>query len=273
MNLEYATNDPDPVTGARALTRSSSAALLAQIIRGCHGRVVMFDLDSTLLDNRGRNAAIMQEFAQSVGEARLTTARASHWQDWSARNAMAAIGMSPVDIDRLIDPYTKFWEDRFFTTQYCQYDKDVAGAVQFVNELKQSGSIIRYLTGRHEEMRPGTLSSLDKLGFPVPETKPIAATEHAPGAGLTLTSNDVELIMKPRQSLADDEFKKSELAKFHNANANANAILAAFDNEPYHINAYRSAFPGATCVHLDTDHSMRPVRLLGGIVSIKNFLR
>jgi len=94
-------------------------------------------------------------------------------------------------------------------------------------------------------MRSGTLNSLSSLGFPVPE------------------SDNVELIMKPEQRLPDDEYKQTTLAQFDKA---AN-ILAAFDNEPCHINAYRTVFPEATCIHLHTDHSMRPIRLLGGIVS------
>jgi len=98
-------------------------------------------------------------------------------------------------------------------------------------------------------MRSGTEDSLKKLGFPVPGLR------------------NVSLIMKPEQSISDDDYKKTVMARFNNNGG----ILAAFDNEPYHINAYRSAFPQATCVHLHTDHSMRSIRLLEGIVSIESF--
>ena len=48
-------------------------------------------------------------------------------------------------------------------------------------------------------------------------------------------------------------------------------MVAAFDNEPAHINGYREAFPDAFCVHLATDHSMRDIPLADGILSISDF--
>lgn len=251
MKLTYATETPNPVTGARPLTTPCSSALLKDLVKQCQQRIMVFDLDSTLLDNRARNVKIMQEFGEAHNEPKLLEAKPAHWTDWSARNAMMAIGLSASDADKLVDAYTSFWQARFFTSDYCQYDTEIAHAVSFVNDVQQNGGIIRYLTGRPEAMRKGTISSLGSLGFPVPG------------------SDDVALIMKPDLSFEDDEYKKNALAQFDMQSG----ILAAFDNEPAHINAYRTTFPDATCIHLYTDHSMSPARLLGGIVSIVDFTR
>lgn len=258
MNLTYATETTDPVTGARSLSAESTAVLLNSITHNCNQRFVVFDLDSTLLDNRARNAVITREFGKLHNQTDLMQAKPEHWQDWSARNAMSSMGLPPEEIEKLIDAYTSYWEDHFFTSHYCQFDEAVAGAVAYVTKLQQSGAIIRYLTGRHEAMRPGTNNSLTNLGFPKPGV------------------NDVELIMKSVQSIPDDEYKNNAMLQIdHGNNGGDNdgvEILAAFDNEPYHINAYRKAYPQATCIHLNTDHSMRPISLLDGIVSINNFI-
>jgi len=48
-------------------------------------------------------------------------------------------------------------------------------------------------------------------------------------------------------------------------------LLAAFDNEPAHINGYRESFPEAIAVHLATDHSPRDIPIVPGIPSIADF--
>jgi len=270
VKLTYATNSADRVTGARSLSAESTSALLSGIISECEKRLVVFDLDSTLLDNRPRNAVITREFGKLHDQSKLKQAKAEHWQDWSARHAMLSMGLSHDEIERLIETYTSYWEERFFTSQYCQYDEAISGAVFFVRQLEQSGAIIRYLTGRHEAMRPGTTSSLTKLGFPAPGLIAATGVNAAPGV------HNVELIMKSVQSIPDDDYKKKAMLDIvdveNDSDIYNNEILAAFDNEPYHINAYRQTFPEATCIHLNTDHSMRRISLLNGIVSISNFI-
>src|SRR5438132_139769 len=49
-------------------------------------------------------------------------------------------------------------------------------------------------------------------------------------------------------------------------------LACAFDNEPTHVNAYKRSFPEAAVVHLDTDHSRRPVEVLPEIPSIHDFV-
>ena len=49
-------------------------------------------------------------------------------------------------------------------------------------------------------------------------------------------------------------------------------LAAAFDNEPTHINGYKRAFPSASVVHLDTDHSGRKVDVLDAVPYIVDFV-
>jgi len=250
-NLEYDQNLADPLIGAIALTATSTRHLLNELLQNADQQTMVFDLDSTLLDNRPRNAIIMSEFGELKKEPLLGNAAAEHFLDWSPQNAMAAIGLPGDTIDRLIEAYRPFWSERFFTSEYCRYDISVSGAAEFVAAVKERGGTICYLTGRHEGMRAGTQGSLQNLGFPTPGSK------------------GVELLMKPEKTLSDDLFKVEALKKL----GTFGPVCAAFDNEPTHINSYRTAFPDATCVHLLTDHSMREVKLLTGVTSILNFVR
>src|SRR6185503_5645322 len=60
--------------------------------------VVVFDLDSTLLDNRPRQARILREFGLHAGLAALTGAKPEDWQDWDIRHAMANAGLGQEEI-------------------------------------------------------------------------------------------------------------------------------------------------------------------------------
>lgn len=240
---------PDPITGAVPLAQERASALLSKVIRECEGQRVLFDLDSTLLDNKPRSAVIMREFAEARSLSLLANATPAHFPTWSARDSMVLMGMSQAHADLLLDDYLDFWAARFFSSEYCHHDIGVTGSNRFVNAVHDSGGEVIYLTGRDETMREGTALSLETLGFP-----------RADAYG-------VSLIMKPKASDSDDKYKQGELEKL----SVLGDIAAGFDNEPSHINSYRRVFTKTVCVHLDTDHSMRKVRLLGGIVSIRDF--
>jgi len=85
--------------------------------------------------------------------------------------------------------------------------------------------------------------------------------------GLPLPRGDVRLILKPSMEMGDDEFKREAQRQL----AEIGQVIAAFDNEPTHVNDYRRAFPEATIVHLATDHSGRPVALLEGVETVPHF--
>lgn len=239
----------DPISGARPLGVSEARVALENVLGHCGTGVVAFDLDSTLLDNRPRNARIMREFAQTLDNALLMGAQAEHWQSWSALQAMCNMGLSRSEAEALSDRYESFWAERFFTSEYCRDDDTVPGAAQYAQAVADQGGHLVYLTGRPETMRAGTIHALNHLAFP----------------GTSIEG--VQLWMKPQADDSDDEFKQQAF----NQLTGLGELVAAFDNEPTHINAYRQTFPQAACFHLFTDHSMRRVKLLENIMSIRHF--
>jgi hypothetical protein len=227
---------PSPLSLVLASLRSQSGA-------------VVFDLDSTLLDNRPRQATIVREFGSSIGEPDFTRVLPAHFEGWDLRVAARNAGVPAALIESKYAELRRFWRDRFFTSPYCRFDVVVPGATEFVAEVSRLGRVI-YLTGRPPEMHAGTEESLIRLGFP------------APGVGSTV------LLLKVDPEMHDDLWKTKavELANLHGP------VVAAFDNEPTHINGYRRAWPEALCIRLATDHSGRPVTLDPGIVEVSSFV-
>jgi hypothetical protein len=230
----------DPTAPSRVLAR----------VRAVPGSVVVFDLDSTLLDNRPRQARILREFGAAHGVPELAAARPEHWIDWSLTRAMLAAGLAATEVERLAEDAKLFWRERFFTSEYCRDDDAIPGAREYLAAVIAAGGQIAFCTGRHEAMRAGTVESFGRLGFPVPD------------------SARVHLLMKPVFELGDDDWKTEAYIHLRALGP----VVAAFDNEPTHVNGYRAGFPDAIAVHLDTDHSGRAVVLSDGIVSIKDFV-
>ena len=244
---------PYPLGRFAVLEPEQAAELLDRVLaraaaEGAAG-IVAFDLDSTLLDNRPRQAQILREYGQLHGLAALAQHHADHWQGWDARIAMANSGVDPEAIEAHIGPFRSYWKDRFFTSEYCVLDRPVAGATAFVAAVLEAGARVFYVTGRHEPMRRGTVACFEQTGFAVPD------------------GDSVELLMKPELDEHDDVYK----VRSHAMLRDRGSLVAAFDNEPAHINGYRESFPDAIAVHLATDHSPRDIPVVRGIPSILDF--
>ena len=219
-------------------------------LRAMPGSVVVFDLDSTLLDNKPCQTRILREFGAANGFPAFAVVRNEHWVDWSIARAMANAGLGADDVAKWVDAAKQFWRERFFTSEYCRDDEPIAGAKDYLAAVGAAGGFIAYCTGRHEPMRAGTVENFARLGYPVPGER-------------------VQLLMKPVFELSDDDWKTEAYARLKKLGG----VVAVFDNEPTHVNGYRAGFPDATVVHLATDDSGRPVALAEGVVSIKDFRR
>lgn len=242
----------DPVLTAIDLRHGPSAtALLHEVIERCRrpDAVAVFDLDSTLLDNKPRQARILAEYGREHGVPSLAGSLPEHWTGWDFRVAMRNAGLPEAELEAHVEPYRTCWRDRFFTSEYCRVDEEVTGAAAFVRAARAAGARVIYLTGRHEGMRPGTVECLDRLSFPPPD------------------ADGVQLWMKPSLEEDDDAFK----ARVHGRLPRMGRVEAVFDNEPTHVNDYRRSFPEALVVHLATDHSLREVLVDAGIPSIADF--
>ena len=242
---------PDPITGAIPLPLPEARALLNEVVEAAAspGAVVCFDLDSTLLDNSPRQALIMREYGDEAGVEALTRVQAEHWNGWSYAIPMAAVGLSEVEIEHHGPRFKEYWRERFFTSRYCVSDRAITGAPEFVAAVAETGASICYVTGRHEPMRPGSVESFERCGFPLPDERRI------------------KLLMKPAIDESDDAYK----LRAYQTLRSLGEVVAAFDNEPAHINGYREAFPSARSIHLATDHSLRNIRVAEGIPSIASF--
>jgi hypothetical protein len=226
-------------------------AALARARAAAPRGVAVFDLDSTLLDNRPRQARILREYGARAGLAALAAARPDHWQGWDLADAMRRAGLGPLEVARHLLAARRFWSARFFTSEYCLEDVPLPGAPGFVRDVAGAGAVVAYVTGRPARMEAGTLRVFGRAGLPLPD-----------GAR-------VHLLMKPDAPLGDDEWKSLAAARV----AALGPVVAAFDNEPAHVNGYAMAWPDALCVHLDTDHSPRPIAVLPQVPSIRDFRR
>lgn len=211
--------------------------------------VLAFDLDSTLFDNRPRQARIVREYGRDRNVVALTRCRPEDFDSgWDIRAALLRCGLPRNEADQIFPDVKRYWQERFFTSAYCADDDAIEGAAAYTHAVVKTGAILAYLTGRHEEMREGTVAAMRRCGMVLP-------------------GGNVYLIMKPRLAEGDDQFKREA----HRQLGKLGSVIAAFDNEPTHANDYRINFPQALVVHLATDHSGRPVPLLDGIVSVPHF--
>lgn len=212
--------------------------------------VLAFDLDSTLFDNLPRQARIVREFGAARGLPALDRCAPEHFTGgWNLRVPLVNLGLSENEAEALFPDLKQFWGDRFFTSEYCVDDVAIEGAAAYTHAVVQTGAKLAYLTGRHEGMRAGSVACMAREGLVVPDDQ------------------QVFLIMKPTLEEDDDGFKRTAHAKLRGLGR----VLAAFDNEPTHVNDYRRVFPEAMVIHLATDHSGRPIEVVEDIVSVPHF--
>jgi len=226
-------------------------------------RSLVFDLDSTLLDNRPRQARIVREYAARHGATRLLDCPPEKIVSWDLRDTARLCGYSQEDAEAIYPACKEFWRERFFTSEYCADDIAIAGAAGFLEAVLGAGGRIIYVTGRHVGMGDGTVESFRRAGFPIP-VYPLGPPHPASEA-------PVQLWLKPDPDGDDDLWKERCHQALRNQARGESGIAAAFDNEPTHINGYKQSFDGAQVIHLDTDHSGRPVPVHDGVPSIADF--
>jgi beta-phosphoglucomutase-like phosphatase (HAD superfamily) len=232
----------------RARVAHQQAILSAALARARASRrgVAVFDLDSTLLDNRPRQARILQEYGRAAGLAPLVHARPDHVEGWDLGRALRNAGVPRAVVEVHRDRLRRFWEERFFTSALCRLDVPVPGAPEFVRAVHAAGVRVAYVTGRPARMEEGTLDVLARFGFPLPDEV------------------TTWLFLKPGVALRDEAWK----AIARDAVDALGEVVLAFENEPAHVNAYGRAWRRAYVVHLDTDHSGAPVEVDPAIPSV-----
>jgi beta-phosphoglucomutase-like phosphatase (HAD superfamily) len=221
------------------------AAALARA-RGTPAGVAVFDLDSTLLDNRPRQCRILHDYGRTAGLPALVSAAPEHLAGWDLEATLRRLGLGDAAVRAHRAPLRRFWEDRFFTSTYCRLDVPVPGAPAFVRAVRAAGARVAYVTGRPARMEEGTVEVLGRFGFPVPD------------------GETAWLFTKPGEALRDDAWK----AIARDAVDALGPVVLVVENEPAHVNAYARAWRGALAVHVETDDSGRPIPVDAGIPSV-----
>ena len=237
--------------GARAQRAEQDRILRSALSAIGRGRpAAAFDIDSTILVNKARQARIVREYGRLRGDRRLAACPPEAVISWDLRDTLRLCGLVEQEIAGIVKNLGVFWRERFFTSEYCKDDFPVAGARDYLRAVKAAGGEILYITGRIPEMEQGTLESFERAGFPLPDGK------------------SVQLWLKPKLADDDDGWKETCHARLKDLRG----LACAFDNEPTHVNAYKRSFPEAQVVHLDTDHSRRPVDVAPDVPSVLDFV-
>ncbi|MBT8493264.1 MAG: hypothetical protein KJO07_09435, partial [Deltaproteobacteria bacterium] len=126
--------------------------------------IMVFDLDSTLLNNSPRQAKIMRDYGRDHGLDVLQRVQGEHWSGWDPRIPMRKIGLDQAQVDEHYDAFRAYWWERFFAGDYCVEDEPIAGARDYVDSVIELGARVFYVTGRHEAMREGTLACFERHG-------------------------------------------------------------------------------------------------------------
>ncbi|MBI4425585.1 MAG: hypothetical protein HY554_17775 [Elusimicrobia bacterium] len=216
--------------------RDALAAVDAAIAQG-RKPIVLFDIDDTLVRASGRTRRILSEFAAEPEMRRKYGAELDKIASPDLAKLAYYVSDSLVNHGvtdaALIEEAGRYWEERFFSNSYLPEDPAIRGAVAYVKAALVKGTIVVYLTGRWEEMRPGTEAGLAKNGFPAPNGR------------------DVLLFMKPTKAMKDSDYKDAKLPEI----GRLGVVVAGFENEPKNVNLFKRHFPSGLMIFLDTAHS------------------
>ena len=147
--------------GSRANPAQQTRVLRAAL-DAVSGRPAAFDLDSTVLINRPRQARIVREYGVLRGDARLAVCPPEAVVSWDLRDTLRLCGLGESEASAIVRPLREFWKQRFFTSEYCKDDLPVPGARDYLHAVLGGGGEIVYVTGRNLQMREGTLEGFSR---------------------------------------------------------------------------------------------------------------
>lgn len=233
------------------------ASILADVValRRLNQRgAIIFDLDGTLYENRSRTRQIVLDWLAAQPAllrgplGKLTAVAHTHYcYSLSDTFALAGIDLNEKANVAALKSAEAFWTARFFSDAYLHLDQPYPGAASFAQALHRAGAELFYLTGRHvPHMQEGTAAVCLRDGFP------IESSNH--------------ILFKPTQELGDVEHKLQCMQKFKHR-----SVVAAFDNEPENIVAFKSALVGAKIVYVATQDSGRAALVGRDIYKIGGF--
>lgn len=228
-------------------------------VRETENAVVLLDLDSTLYEVAPRTHQILKEWAsltesKEFGEITSRIGRTTVGEvGYSLRDTFVALGLDLKDseVHRAWENAKHFWNHRFFSNHYLQYDSPYPGAVDFVKNIGELGAKIVYLTGRDEpRMGQGTRNKLVGDGFPWDPTE-----------------KKIQLILKEAAPIDDRKHKEDAGVRI----AKMGSLIASFENEPVNLMALQTVFPKAMHVFVETAFSDHPAPAGRDLYRIRHF--
>lgn len=196
------------------------------------GALVLFDIDSTIMDTAPRNFAILEEAAQELpflqgipGKMRLED------MGWNiCRDVQHFCLLTEEQETQLYD----FWKKRFFFDPWIGYDTPYEGVKELLHWLHGQCGIV-YLTGRDSlYMEEATVASFRKHDLPC--------------------DDKTVFIFKPSQDIPDLPFKKEAFKHIKTLGQ----VVLAIENEPANANAMHEAFPEAAVGLIQTITAPNP---------------
>lgn len=199
----------------------------------------VFDIDSTLIKVSGRTQAILRK---APSDPMVKDSCASYKEffeslivsekDFSLKDILKKGGIY-LDFNGHKQVYF-FWTKNFFSHRFLKHDQLYEGVPSYLNQLKDQGTEIMYLTGRSQkEMEEGTYKQLTQFKLPLKSKK--------------------HLIMKENMYTEDSYFKKNQLEKLLKKYSN----IWFFENEPSIINFVHEYLPQIKIVFMKSVHSGR----------------
>lgn len=261
-------------TNATAPSQTDTLNKIEQLVSTTKNAVVLLDLDSTVYDNRGRSAAIIQEYGKTKNYTALQNITGDAITDGFkvTEFVLEQLKTTPgLDAATTSTEFSAFWAQRFFGADYLKYDRPLPGAVEFVKGLYGKGASLVYVSSRDEQsLRTATETKMRADGFPLGDTRAILLMKPANNVALPADKNSPAY--KEAMAKANQAFKQSIIEKARSIGT----VVASFENEPAQINQYFDQLHktgSGVAVFLDTDHFPNAPAVTPGIQAVRGFLR
>ena len=238
--------------------KQGQGQILAQVLAEASrmkDALVVFDLDSTLLNVQPRTLQIFKDFVKQKPIQRqfplaysvISNMGTLSDERYRIEDHISDLGLEGLGEDFLQQLIT-FWKRHFFSNDYLKHDLPYTGVFDFLMALKSHQVNILYLTGRSQKMEDGTRKSLLDLGFP-------------------LESEQARLILKAEKSMDDAFFKKKVILEMDRKHK----PIWFFENEPFIVNPIFRELPHIQVIFVDTVHSNRESDPHQNIPQIQSF--
>jgi endonuclease YncB( thermonuclease family)/phosphoglycolate phosphatase-like HAD superfamily hydrolase len=201
------------------------------------GKIVVFDLDSTLIDTRSRQVAILRAWAAREGVTELQALTLDHFQSWDFKETLKRAGVPLDKIRPLSKRVRKAWGKEFWRNESLVHDLPLPGAARYVRELHARGATVVYM-GRRSSQTAGTRATLTHCGFPLDDRA-------------RLVLDEVEQVKggRKKRSLAARAARERSLTSI----AALGSVVATFENEGNKVDRLRQRWAQARVIHVRTD--------------------